>query len=143
VNSEWDHKDEWRKEGKGFLVQVTRHNSYSSVECGKGRNRWAVYAYIYPSHPYFQTFHGDDMFQCSARNMPLHGGPSLLQWHKRNDGAVASVQVGADYDHLHDNHYTFMATKDDAQVIFADAQSLFDWLTIRAGEPVVRAGAIS
>jgi hypothetical protein len=127
----WDHKDEWRKHGLDFLVHVTRHNG-TADEYGRGPNQWAVYAYVYPKHPHFAKFDGQHMWQEAATMMPFHGGPSYLRWHIDNDGKPTSVQVGADYDHLHDEHFTNYATKEDAWEVFQDAECLVEWLTERA-----------
>ena len=125
----WDHKDEWRRRANDFTVTVTRHMvEPSSFDPSKGQHRWAVYAYIYPRHRLFEGFSGDSLWQPAALNLPLHGGPSLLKWHVGDDGKPASVQVGADYGHLHDERFSHYATADDAVEVFRDAQNLFDWL---------------
>lgn len=129
---EFKHNDEWSVHGADFLVQVTRHTVQpSSFDPYEGENRWAVYAYIYPCHPHFASFVGDDMWQDAAVMMPLHGGPTYLRRHS-SDGKECSIQVGADYHHLHDQHFTHYATRDDAREVFMDAQNLFTWLTERA-----------
>lgn len=126
MSNEWDHKDEWRRPGKNFLVSVSRH-TVASYDPSEGTNRWAVYAYIYPKHPHFQRFEGNDMWQSAASCLPLHGGPSFLRWHHDEELKPCSIQVGADYHHLHD-HFTHAANKDDAFRIFADADELWTWL---------------
>ena len=114
------------------MVQVTRHTvAPGSFDFDEGEHRWAVYAYIYPRHPHFASFVGDDMWQESAAIMPLHGGPSYLRRHFY-DGKECSIQVGADYHHLNDSYVTHYATKDDAREVFLDAESLFNWLHGRA-----------
>lgn len=60
--------------------------------------------------------------------LPLHGGPSLLRWHYDDDRKPTSVQIGADYNHLHDTHFSSYATADDAYEVFADAERLFNHL---------------
>lgn len=128
--SDWEHKDEWRKFGKNFLVTVTRHFSEpSSFNPGEGTNRWAVYAYIYPDHPHFAAFDGDGLWQSATRGLPLHHGASFLRRHYDTDGAVTSIQVGADYHHLHDSSFTHCESKADAAEVFSDAGELFDTLT--------------
>jgi len=127
----WDRKDEWRRLGTDFLVSVSRHNGYVAKGDDRGINRWAVYAYIYPNHPLFKTFTGDDMFQDAAQKLPLHGGcmggVSFLEWHHK-DGKPCSVQVGGDYDHLHDRCFTHYATAEEAGEVFQDADRLFNYL---------------
>jgi hypothetical protein len=131
--SEWDHKDEWRMRGDNFMVTVTRH-TVSIFEMDEGPNRWAVYAYIYPDHPHFHKFDGKSIYQDACNAMPLHAGASLVRWHKDDDGKICSVQVGADYNHLYDAHYTLAETKVDASSVFFDASKLFTWLMNEAAK---------
>ena len=128
---EWDRKDEWRKRGRNFLVTVSRHTVKSLSDSFEGENRWAVYVYVYPKHPHFASFEGSDMWQDAASMMPLHGGPSYLQRHYDEDGTTASIQVGSDYHHLHDD-FTFYSTQQEAWRIFMDADDLFNWMESRA-----------
>lgn len=125
----WKHKDEWKKPGKDFLIVVSRHEQSADFECGA--HRWCVYAYIYPRHPYFAEFDGPNMWQDAASNMPLHAGPSLLEY-PMHDGKVTSIKVGADYNHLHDSHFTHYATADEASEVFDDAEQLHAFLTRKA-----------
>lgn len=128
--SDWRHKDCWKRAGKDFLVEVTRHSG-EPLDSFEGAHRWAVYAYVYPKHPYFEKFEGPHMWQGATSAMPLHGGASLLEY-PMYEGKVTSVKVGADYNHLHDQDYTHMATKEQAGSVFEDAEELFRWLTERA-----------
>jgi hypothetical protein len=127
------HKDVWRKGGKHFLVTIehfTEEPSQFDYGDDDGRHRWCVYAYIYPKHPHFGQFSGDSIFQEAASVLPLHAGPSYLRYHYDDNGKeVTSVQVGADYNHLHDNRFTHYATSDDAKEVFNDAERLFERLT--------------
>jgi hypothetical protein len=130
--ADWDHKDEWRKRGRDFLVTVTRHTeACRDTLASDGPNRWAVYAYIYPKHPYFAAFDGPQLWQEAATAMPLHAYPSLLEY-PMYEGKVTSVKVGADYHHLHDDHFTHYATREEASAVFHDADELFNWLSARA-----------
>jgi len=124
----WDYKEEWWQRGKNFLIAVKRHeekpSSFSSDE--EGPHRWCVYAYIYPDHPHFAAFgETDEMYQRAATMLPLHGHPSFFHRHVDDGGNTTSFQVGADYHHLHDAHFTHMATKDEAAEVFADAEELY------------------
>lgn len=132
----WDHKDEWRKHGKDFLIVVSRHNGRPDEMEGTGAHRWCVYAYIYPKHPHFANFDGPHMWQDATEGMPLHGGASLLEY-PMYDGKVTSVKVGADYHHLYDD-FTHYATKEEASEVFYDADRLFAWLQERAATPEVQ-----
>jgi len=127
------HKDEWQQKSNKFNVTVSRHevmhSPLSSFE-PSGVHRWAVYAYIFPVHRLFEQFNDTDSFYqdvCTA--MPLHSGPSYLRRHRGDSGEVTCYQVGADYNHLHDNSFTFMATAEEAYEVFRDAQALFDYLS--------------
>jgi len=132
----WDKKDEWWKKGNGHLVVVKRHSIQPSNyinDISDGLNRWAVYAYIYPDHPMFSQFDKNGpMYQEAANLLPLHGGPSYFEAHE-HDGKVTSYQIGADYNHLHDNRFTHIDTPEDVGGIghfevFIDAENLFEFL---------------
>lgn len=131
---DWDHKDIWRRWGKDFMVEVSRHSAPRADESGcydsEGPHRWCVYAYIYPKHPHFARFDGTEtMYQDAASALILHGGPSFCRKHMNAAGEVTSYQVGADYHHLHDWRFTQYATKEDAYSVFSDAEELFEQLT--------------
>ena len=132
MNDKWEHKDEWRMRGRDFMIVVSRH-TVTPIDYWEGPNRWAVYAYVYPKHPHFDQFSGPDMWQDAAQVMPLHHGPSFLRWHLDDDAKPCSIQVGADYHHLHDD-FTNKATAGDAYEVFADAENMFEWLAGRATE---------
>lgn len=122
------HKDVWIMDGRGFCVQVSRH----SVDFAEydGPHRWCIYAFIYPKHEHFTRFDGtEDMFQSACSALPLHAGPSFLRKHQNSQGEVVSYQVGCDYNHYGDDHYTHYATPEDALSIFQDACDLYAWLT--------------
>jgi hypothetical protein len=126
MSPEWKHEDKWSRRGRNFLVTVTRHEV--AVHEPEGPHRWCVYAWIYPKHPRFARFEGDRMWQDAATELPFHGGPSLLRWHRAEDGTATSVQVGADYNHLHDDRFTYMANPAEAYAVFNDADGLFAML---------------
>lgn len=134
----WDHKDVWRRRGKDFLIEVSRHSVQPSaldldlgVYASEGPNRWAVYAYIYPKHPHFANFDGPHMWQDAATQLHFHGGPSLLEY-PMYEGKVTCVQVGADYHHVHDERFTRYSTPAEAYEVFSDANELFEQLQRRA-----------
>ena len=127
--SKWAKMNEWWQHGKDFLVVVKHHTvTLSPIDVYQGVHRWAVYAFIYPKHRLFNSFEGSDMFQPATAEMPLHGGCSYLRWHIADDGSKTAVQVGCDYNHLHDEKFTHYADAEDAQQVFADADRLFDFL---------------
>ena len=129
----WKRKEEWRKYGHDFMVVVSRH-SVEALEGFEhdngGENRWAVYAYIYPKHPKFAAFDltSNNMFQDAAFRLPLHCGPSYLEYHQRNN-EISSIQVGADYNHTHD-HFNGYSDPKDVPNVFCDAQQLYDALEV-------------
>jgi hypothetical protein len=127
--AKWSHKDEWHQSGEHFLVVVKHYTETPNKYSHDGPHRWNVYAYIYPKHRLFETFKGPEMWQPAATELPLHGGPSLLRWHLGDDGKPTSVQVGADYYHLHDEEFSYYATPSDASEVFNDADKLFQHLS--------------
>ncbi|MGI4815874.1 MAG: hypothetical protein ACRYG5_09950 [Janthinobacterium lividum] len=135
---DWKHAEEWTRSGKDFLVKVYRSSSVLSTEWAEqfGRaeveHKWAVYAYIYPKHPHFGAFNGEEMFQDAANIMPLHAGCSFLRFHYSAPQTVCSIEAGADYSHLHDDAFLGMATPEEARRVFHDADELFDRLRARA-----------
>ena len=136
MNSNYRKVEEWKREGKNFLVTVKHHTERITEEpaCydSEGPHRWCVYAYIYPKHPHFARFDGTEtMWQEAACALPMHGGPSLVRAHiKIDDKSIGSYQVGSDYHHHGDWSYTQMADEKDAYSVFADADELFDWLCL-------------
>lgn len=123
----WKHKDIWTLRESNFTIEVSRHEE-GIFDLGEGIHRWCVYAYIYPSHPLFKEFEGPSMFQEAASKPPFHWGSSYLKYH-RDENGITSVQIGADYHHLHDARFTNYATMEDASEVFQDAHDLANFLT--------------
>ncbi|WP_275628979.1 hypothetical protein [Pseudomonas sp. 273] len=116
----WRHKDEWKREGKGFCVVVSRHLSGITNE-----NRWCVYLYIYQDHPSFQHFKPEsDMFE--QPSFVCHSYVSLFRVHRRDDGSIGSFQLGWDYSHDGDYRFSEYATPSEASEVFWDANRLFE-----------------
>lgn len=116
----WKPKLEWKKDGKGFTVTVTKHLNYADENC------WCVYLYVYPSHPSFEKFNklgtmwGQPPFDC-------HSYVSYFQAHiRQSDGEVCSYQLGWDYNHDGDSYYLNIDRVEDAGSIFYDAERLFE-----------------
>jgi len=125
-NSAWSKKDLWSRRNNKFTVEISRHTvTPPTIDPYEGVNRWAVYAYIYPGHRLFEKFDGDNMFQDAAVCLPLHKGPSYLRIHRNDKGEITCYQVGADYHHAYDEHFTEYATEQDAYRVFADADELY------------------
>lgn len=130
--------EDYKREGKGFLVVVNHYTVFQSSEpaCfdSEGPHRWAVYAYVYPSHPHFAAFDGTEtMWQGAATQMPGNAYPSFMRVHTPHGKETpSSYQVGWDYHHLHDWSFSRMETPEDAYEVFRDADALFDWLAEKA-----------
>ena len=125
-NERLKHADEWTIRAVKYCIVVRRHSVEPSG--GDGPHRWCVYAYVYPMHRLFPAMHQQlDTWREPYASLPLHGGCSLRQVHM-GAFAVASIQVGADYSHLHDTAFTWMATRDEAAEVFRDAYRLWNHL---------------
>jgi hypothetical protein len=124
------HKSEtWRLHSTNCCVEVVHWLDDQQQYTETGPHRWAVYAYIYPQHPHFARFSGNSGLQPATQAMPLHGGATFLRYQCRTaTGEVSSVKVGADYNHLFDEAFTFYATPEQAVEVFDDAAKLLDWL---------------
>jgi len=122
---------EWRLQGKGYLVAV-KHHSVTSPTGDDGPNRWAVYAYLYPTHWHFPAFDlPGHMWQEATLIMPLHGDCSYLRAHRDDDNSILSIQVGADYNHVGDDRFSYIDGRNEAWTVFDDAERLFEWLKPR------------
>ena len=53
----------------------------------------------------------------------------MLRWHRNEDGEPTSVQVGCDFNHLHDDAFSFYETREDAHEVFACAVNVFSHLS--------------
>lgn len=130
--STWKRRELWHRRGDGFRVEVSHHTV--ELDGNKGPNRWCVYVYIYPAHPHYSEFCGENMWQGAATALPLHGGPTMLRWHRDANGNPTSVQVGADYDHCGDAEYTYYENAFDAAEVFDNADELVAWMEARTGQ---------
>lgn len=126
VTEGWNHKDEWRRNGRGFMVSVSRHH----VDSGDDANRWCVYAYVYPKHRIFETLDksNDAGILASCCGLSCHSYVSLYKVHRSESGDVMSVQIGWDYNHDGDDRFFRYATPDGASSVFWDAGQLFTQL---------------
>ena len=126
----WSHVEEWYKRGVDFQVVVKRWSfPESPLNLRENRQVWNVYAYIYPNHRLWDSFEGPGMFQPAASALPLHYGPTFLEYHIGQDGKVSSVQVGSDYRHLGDARFSHYKTREEAWEVFQDADELFAYLS--------------
>lgn len=129
MTHDWDEVQKWRRRGENFLIEVTHYTVEVSSAFGEhdDGNRWNVHAYVYPGHALFPSLNeSKDIY---GYEMPLHGGPSLFEKHYNRAGEITSVQIGADYNHLGDESYSYYKTKDGAAIVFFDAETLFTWLS--------------
>jgi len=125
----WSYVEEWYKRGVDFQVMVKRWSFPERPRnLGEGRQVWNVYAFIYPKHRLWDSFEGTDMFQSAASALPLHCGPTFLEYNTET-GKVESLQVGADYRHLGDARFSHYKTREDAWEVFQDAEELFTYLS--------------
>jgi len=137
IKNDWLHKDVWKREGKDFCVEVSRHTvptlDEGSGYDAEGCNNWCIYGYVYPKHPMFSRF-DPDAGMWDQPTPPMHGGCTYFKAHRKGDGSITSFQFGCDYKHLGDWMFTQMATKDDAYSVFRDADDLFGWLAGKESE---------
>lgn len=131
--SDWKRKSIWQKRGKDCLVSVEHRIDDDAPD--RGPNRWNIYAYVYAEHPLFAKFEGDSIYQAATADMPLHGGCSYLYYHRDKGGAVRSVQVGCDYNHLHDREHTH-AEADEFAFYVREGDQLLAWLDAQHAAPV-------
>ena len=132
--TEWPMQT-WRRRTTHFSIEVVRRTRQREVDGDpyerRGPYLWTVYAYIYPPHWLFSSFSGNNHWQPATDDMPLHGGCTFLEYHWKQGETglvVSAVQVGCDYNHLHDVDYTYDA---DGVTPFRDAKTLANWLLIR------------
>lgn len=126
ITEGWNHKDEWRRFGEGFMVSVSRHH----IDSGDDANRWCVYAYVYPKHRIFYELEktSDAEIMGSCGGLSCHSYVSLYRVHRNDAGDVLSVQIGWDYNHDGDYRFTTYATPEAAHMVFWDAGELFKQL---------------
>lgn len=128
ISDGWNHKDEWRRSGQGFMVVVSRHH-FGDGEISEDENRWCVYAYVYPKHRIFDRLDKADnagvLRDCCG--LYCHSYVSLYRVHRDESGTVQSVQIGWDYNHDGDEFST-RKTPGEASVVFWHASRLFDQL---------------
>lgn len=119
----WKPKLEWKKQGKDFLVSVSKHLSFD------GDNLWCVYLYVYPKHPAFARFNREGGMW-DQPHFDCHSYVSYFQPHvDPKTGEVVSYQLGWDYNHDGDSYYTSLETAEDAASVFYDAQRLYEQAT--------------
>lgn len=135
-NINWQAKQIWRAPGGDFLIEVFKSETEKFFdERGyriggdpfDGGHRWYVYAYIYPGHPLFNKFQPNGgMIQEATNLIQCHGYCSFFSpYYDDNGNKIISYKVGWDYNHLHDNDFTHMTTKEEAWRVFMDAEHLF------------------
>lgn len=128
----WELKEEWRRRSADFCVTVTRHVAEPHDGCGI--HRWCVYVYCYTEHHLFSDWVRRESMG-DFGDTPLNWYASFRRIWTNEAGEPASVQVGADYNHLGDDEMTHVERAEDAGRVFRDAARLFDWMTAQAAPP--------
>jgi len=132
-HTQWRHNEAKMR----FCVELRHSLRDGDTRLGEpaALNLWNLYAYIYPGHPKFAALClvGDRFYDSGVREalgdgLPLHGGVTFFHIHRDGDGKACSVQIGCDYNHLHDDRYRRM---DDAESMVVDADELHDYLLAR------------
>jgi hypothetical protein len=131
----WEPKREWWLKGKDFMVQVKHH---TTLDDDRVKNLWNVYVFVYPKHPHFKDFIGVNMWQDACTILPMHAGPTYYRPHFDEKHEVTAHQVGCDYDHLHDDHFTRYLPDEHYPngEVFQDALQLFEWMKNKSEVPV-------
>jgi len=113
----WTPKRSWRKDGKGFCVEVicseNKHDDYAPYT-------WCVYAYIYPKHPLFERIEPHCHAWDTNTGLECHSYVSFFRTHVGKDG-VLSHQIGWDYKHDGDDRYQMDS---EGFSVFCDAENL-------------------
>lgn len=94
MHTKYEKKDEWWRRGKNILIQVKR-SDVTPYAVEDGGQRWCIYAFIYPGHPYFTEFAAEDgnMMQPAAAAMPCHSYASFFRVHSLNTKAEKSSAI--------------------------------------------------
>jgi hypothetical protein len=148
ITDGWNKVDTWRKNSAdgSFTVEVTRFPvrplPVRPLDFSWGSNGWQVHAYISDRHPHFAALSkalDADLGQGTG-NMPLHCGCTFRDYHRRyKSEEIGCVEIGADYRHLHDDHFSHYETPEQAGEVFMDAEALFAWLAERIAPRIVPA----
>lgn len=137
MNNQYTHKETWSRRGKDFLIEVVRWETMTEeiykklqkdIGLNNGRYVWNIYCYIYSKHKLFDAILGEEYEDCPV---PFHGGCTLSQWNRKQDGTVTSKQYGCDYNHYQDEHFTFIEKPEEAYEVFNDAEEIFNELSER------------
>lgn len=127
----WNPKEVWSfTDRKTFRVEVQHWvDDWKSSYGDRGPNHWNVYIYIYEGHPHFAGFNPDmDSGNAACNAYDFHGGATYFSPHYKPDKSIASYQIGCDYSHLHDDHFSHITTKDHARRVFLDAENLVRYM---------------
>lgn len=129
------HKNCYVLSGEHFAVEITRHSVDIALSFDGGQ-RWCVYAYIHPKHPFFKIVNKIDpddyfnsMYSLEVNNL-LHGGCTYFvkinqKSYKMNN---KYIKFGADYNHYEDKRFTFYKDLYEAFDVHDDAKRLYDYL---------------
>jgi hypothetical protein len=112
----------WRYYGVNFAVEVVHWRLVKHL-----KNRWNVYAYVYPEHRLFSEM-GERFME--VPDLPFHGGVTLNQWTYDKDGNVTCKKIGSDYNHVGDDEFENYEDEESAWEVFQDADKLFEALCV-------------
>lgn len=131
----WEETKSWYKRHRTFSVEIKRWiNGHGSHY--RGAHMWNVYANIFDTHPLFNIFNNQtqkDLDAIDELKKQFHWGitfkrevTSLSGLHKPQK--IKTVQLGSDYNHLHDDYFSHLATLEAAHEVKEDAEALFNYL---------------
>lgn len=127
-DTDWTYVEHWIRSRETFAVEITRSDfGY------KPGSLWNVYGYAYRGHALFVEMNkidnlSDTNFHEPLKDAPLHCGNSRTRRHFNSARVAMSIQFGADYNHLHDDHYADYDDLDAVPDVKRDAKNLFNWL---------------
>lgn len=118
----WSQSETWARDGKNLRVEVKHWKGYS------GTNKWNVYAYIFPGHPWFSIM--DDSLKTYDQPFPFdfHGGITYRKEFRSKGGEIYCWQVGDDWMHYGDEYYEGVDKAEDAFGPFSEAEALYEAL---------------
>jgi hypothetical protein len=117
----WIKSEEWTIHKDTFSVVVKRLEL--EVYTGRGKNVWEINTYLYPEHKMIKdkTDLSEDSFVLPLQEMRNHFRINTY------NNKIVSVEIG--YTYGYDIKYNYYNTKEEAEVIFRQAEQLIEWLS--------------
>lgn len=118
--------ESWRYYGKqnSYMVEIVRSNYLKrdlEDEARNGaKNTWNIYTYIYYNHPLFKEF--ASLVSAGDTFLNFHGGCNYMRKHRNDAGEIVSVQLGCDFNHLHDDERYYETLEEVPTVEFNAVQ---------------------